>query len=171
MHIYIYTYTYEHICIYTHICIDLYKTHIYTCVYMHIYTYLYIYSAYFCACILGAMTPETGVIQRKWKGAKIEGSRKGVFLSREGYSPPCSIYPRFLGTWVLVVYIYIYMCGLGGPNMGFPGANSMSLYLCVCCFSNCSIGKCCLWVFKCGVSITSNDCCNCSRSHCLFMLC
>ena len=69
------------------------------------------------------------------------------------------------------IYIYIYMCGLGGPNMGFPGANSMSLYLCVCCFSNCSIGKCCLWVFKCGVSITSNDCCNCSRSHCLFMLC
>ena len=78
--------------------------------YIHIFIYIYIYSAYFCACILGAMTPETGVIQRKWKGAKIEGSRKGVFLSREGYSPPCSIYPRFLGTWSLVVYIYVCMC-------------------------------------------------------------
>ena len=77
------------------------------CIYAYIHIFIYIYSAYFCACILRAMTPETGVIQRKWKGAKIEGSRKGVFLSREGYSPPCSIYPRFLGTWVLVVYIYI----------------------------------------------------------------
>ena len=123
-YLYIYTHKYTHAYIhihmstyaYIHIYVQIYIKHIYTHVYICIYTHIYIYSAYFCACILGAMTPETGVIQRKWKGAKIEGSRKGVFLSREGYSPPCSIYPRFLGTWVLVVYIYVYL--LVGVTLG-----------------------------------------------------
>ena len=123
-YLYIYTHKYTHAYIHIHmstcihIYVQIYIEHIYTHVYICIYTHIYIYSAYFCACILGAMTPETGVIQRKWKGAKIEGSRKVVFLSREGYSPPCSIDPRFLGTWVLVVYIYTeHSFLIRGPDM------------------------------------------------------